>query len=103
MRKIALVFSLLGLFILLIISFLIGARKVVSKDELGGMKNNEIVTFTGRVVEERYGGKYKLDNGIEFECEKCYGLKNTNVRVYAKVEKYKEKIYLIALKVREKI
>lgn len=85
MRKIAFVASILGIFILFLLSAVLPPTPISSLSGLNKTINNQKIITSGKVVEERFYPSYsllKLDNSLPLHCD-CKSLSFMNKNISA--------------------
>ncbi len=104
MKTIAFSITLLSLFILLLLIFLLPAKSINSPEQLSALLPNQKITTTGKVIGEKYYKNYKifiLDNSLELRCDiNCPSYLNKTVSALAITQSYNNKNYLNVLKIK---
>ena len=91
MRRWAFVFTMMGFFILLGVLLFTNPKKINSEKDLESLFDNQRVTFTSKVVNEKQIQKVNLitfENKIKAVCECPTGLKGKNIFVEGIIESY---------------
>lgn len=104
MKKISLLISILGIFILFMLNiYPLEIKKVNSPYQINNLSHNEVFYFNGKVIKEYRSNNLRtiiLDNQIKFSC-KCESHLNKKIRVYGKINSYESRNYLIIRKIEE--
>ena len=103
LKEIALITSLLGILILIIITLLSKPLQISSQTQLDNLTENQRVIITSKVVKESqtpFSKTIYLENKLRvYSDPETPSYRNQNVKVIAKVEKYNNKNSLQLLKV----
>ena len=106
MRKLAFIASLLGIFILLIVSLVLPATPLNSISDLNKTINDQKVLVSGRVIEEKFYTSYSvlnLNNSLSLRCNcKSLSFKNKNISALGIVNEFPiGNKYVKVLKIKE--
>ncbi len=93
MRRISFIIAILGIFVLILLIWLIPEVKINSKDDLSGLVDNQRVRLSGFVEGERnYEGILIFYiNGIKVVCSGCDSLEGREIEINGIVEEYEGK------------
>ncbi|MBI2632548.1 hypothetical protein HYW75_06080 [Candidatus Pacearchaeota archaeon] len=106
MRKITFVASILGIFILFLLSAFLPPTPLSSLSSLNKTINNQKVIVSGKVIEERVYSSYsflKLNNSIPLHCNcKHLSFKNKKISVLGTINEFPlGNKYIKVLKIKE--
>ena len=103
LKELALITSLLGILILIILTLLSRPLQISSQAQLDNLTENQKVIITSKVVKEsqtEFSKTIYLENRLRvYSDPKTPSYQNQNVRIIAKVEKYNDKNSLQLLKI----
>ena len=102
MRRISFIVAILGIFVLILLIWVIPARHVESVSDLGGVEDNQRVILSGVVESERnyYGALVFEINDIKMICSGCPSLKGKHVGVEGILEKYEDNVQVDVLQIK---
>ncbi len=103
MKKLSLIFTLLGILTLVVISNSLPAKPISSQGGLASLIPNQKISLNGFVIKETYSKNnliLHLNNNIVLLCPSpCPSLLNKNISAIAKYEPYNNNRYLKVLKI----
>lgn len=103
-KRLSLIASLLGIFILISFLFLQNPKEILEPEFSSFLPNQEII-ITGNVIKEDFYQNNKilyLNNNFQLICaHPCPNLINKNITVIANLEHFNDKYYLKILKLIE--
>jgi len=104
MKKIAFIFTILFLSLLIVLNQLLPPKTLYSLEELSQFEQNQKFLVNGNIVKETYSNNYKilhLDNELQLQCDlSCTSFLNKNITALVILEKYNNKNYLKILKIK---
>lgn len=104
MKKLALILSITGIFVLFLILSFSSPVKVTSQSDLQNLVDNTKIIVQGRVISEKqYTAErvIKLDNEIELSCASCPKYLNETIKVIGITESYRNKTQIIPLSIKK--
>jgi len=99
MRRFTFIITILGIFILILLLLFQTPISISSQSQLNKLQANQKILITGRVIKQTTSNIY-LNNNFTIQCEDCPDYKNQDISTIVILNKYNNKNYLKALRIK---